>query len=307
MSDSEKSVSLINFDGLSQIGCALLDKISSAVGWVATHDTPNRIAVKQYIEDIQNSNLDPLLKAAKISRAKRDIKEYCNQAKIISDAIPQINDTSDPSKIDDDWLASFMDKTRLVNSEALQTIWSRILAQECNESRSIPKHLLDILSYISPAQAYKFNLLCQFSVQFISGKLKSHITPIIFSFNSSATDIYSRSGLLYFDLQDLESIGLVKYSSSHHIMEFAKLSAHPDVIIGNQQYSIASGDNCSSLDLGSVILTTVGNALSTIIEREPSDEFCHTCIEYWRKEGIVLKEVCADPTEVIKSDKATPN
>lgn len=306
MSDNEKSMSLINFDGLGQVACSLIDKISSAVGWIATHDTPNRIAVKQYIADIQNSDLDPLVKAAKISRAKRDIKEYCNQSKIISDALPQLKATAVPNKIDDDWLASFMDKARLVNSESLQAIWSRILAQECNESQSIPKHLLDILSYISPAQAYKFNLLCQFSVQFISGELKSHITPIIFSFNSSATDIYSRSGLLYFDLQDLESIGLVQYSSSHHVMEFAKVS-NPNIVIGEKCYSIHHRDSCHSLDLGRVILTTVGNALSTIIECEPSDEFRQSCIQYWRNQGIEFTEVCADQAESTAADTANQN
>lgn len=50
---------------------ALLDKLSHAVGWYANHDTPNRVAINTYIAEIQNSNIDPLIKAARISNAKR--------------------------------------------------------------------------------------------------------------------------------------------------------------------------------------------------------------------------------------------
>lgn len=128
MSESGNSYSLINTDALGNLGCLLIEKISQAVGWIATHNTPNRIAIQNYIEDIQNSDLDPLIKAVKISHAKRDIKDYCNQSKIVFDAISQLNSTADPSKIDDDWLALFIDKARLVNSESLQIIWSRVLA-----------------------------------------------------------------------------------------------------------------------------------------------------------------------------------
>lgn len=66
---------------------ALLDKLSHAVGWCANHDTPNRVAINTYIAEIQNSNIDPLIKAARISNAKKIIREYCNQENIVSIAI----------------------------------------------------------------------------------------------------------------------------------------------------------------------------------------------------------------------------
>ena len=54
----------------------LLDKLAAAVGWFATRETPKRIALKGYIREIQNSDLPPLEKAAKIHNAKADIKAY---------------------------------------------------------------------------------------------------------------------------------------------------------------------------------------------------------------------------------------
>jgi len=54
----------------------LPDKVAAAVGWFATRETPKRIALKGYIREIQNSDLPPLEKAAKIHNAKADIKAY---------------------------------------------------------------------------------------------------------------------------------------------------------------------------------------------------------------------------------------
>lgn len=282
MSEAGNSYSLINTDAIGKVGCLLIEKISQAVGWVATHDTPNRIAAKQYIEDIQNSNLDPLLKAAKISRAKRDIKEYCNQSKIISDAIPQISSTSDPSKLDDDWLFMFMDKARLVNSESLQAIWSRILAQECNKSGSIPKRLLNILSFISPEQAKAFHILCQFSVCFPLENGKESIVPIITSIKSDESDIYSQAGLTFFDIQELDSLGLLQYSLTHHTIRFAHLSSNPIIFIGNKRYGFSNPYNNPKLNIGCVLLTTDGAALCSIIDRMPPEGFADECLHYWR-------------------------
>ena len=65
----------ISFDGAADVMNNLINKLSNAVGWVAIHDTPNRIAVENYIRDIQNSNYDAVTKAALISNARKIIRE----------------------------------------------------------------------------------------------------------------------------------------------------------------------------------------------------------------------------------------
>lgn len=310
MSDNGNTYSLINInlDGLGQACSALIKKISKAVGWVATHDTPSRIAVQQYIDAIQNSDLDPLIKAAKISRAKRDIKEYCNQAKIISDAIPQINSTSDPSKIDDDWLSMFMDKARLVNSESLQAIWSRILAQECNENNSISKRLLSILSFISVEQANAFKTVCQFLIRFVVDNEEYTSMPIITSFEGDGSDIYSRAGLNYFKLQELDSLGLLRYSATHHAASFARFPSTPMIAIGDKQYKIVNPSNSTTLCIGHVLLTNDGDSLCSIVEHKLPEGFLEECERFWKEtDNISILEVCADQAEAIKSDTANQN
>ena len=75
---------------LGEVVTALLDKLEHAVGWCANHDTPSRTAVNTYIEEIQNSDKDPLVKAALISNARKIVKEYCNQKNIVSIAIQSV-------------------------------------------------------------------------------------------------------------------------------------------------------------------------------------------------------------------------
>jgi hypothetical protein len=51
----------ISFDGLAEVANNVLNKLSDAVGWIVNHDTPNKIATSTYIQEIQNSNYDPLI------------------------------------------------------------------------------------------------------------------------------------------------------------------------------------------------------------------------------------------------------
>lgn len=306
MSDNKDSVSLINFDGLSQIGCALLDKISNAVGWVATHDTPNRIAVKQYIEDIQNSDLDPLLKAAKISRTKRDIKEYCNQAKIISDAIPQLNNTADPSKIDDDWIAKFMDQIRFISADELQAIWSRVLSQECNEPNSIPLKLVEILSYISVEQAKTFRQLCQYSV-FIyqTNPLRMcHFAPVIPY--SKYKRFFKRRKLTYEKLKDLASIGLVSMTEQQLYLNFNDLNSKYQILIDNHKYLIKFAPN-NRLPMGNILFTSAGKSLFQIINTHLPEGFIKLCLDYWSKRQVLLTEVSESPEAKEAGNTASQN
>ena len=89
----------ISFDGLAEVANNVLNKLSDAVGWVANHDTPRRIATSTYIQEIQNGNYDPLVKAALISNAKKSIKEYCNQTNVVGIALQSIKPTAKPNDV----------------------------------------------------------------------------------------------------------------------------------------------------------------------------------------------------------------
>ncbi len=97
MSDINK-YSILDIDGAADVVNNLLDKLGTAVGWGVNRETPERIAIATYIEDIKNSDYDSLLKAALISQAKKTIKEYCNQKDVVGFAINELREGANPQK-----------------------------------------------------------------------------------------------------------------------------------------------------------------------------------------------------------------
>lgn len=156
--------SLINLDGFSNVANNLIDKLSTAVSWVVTNETPKKVAIDTYIKDIQNSDYDPLTKAALISNAKKTIKEYSNQVQIVQKAISLLTENSDPKSLDDDWLNEFMDKARLVSDEEFQIIWARILAGEIERNNSFSIRTLDRIKSMSKKEAETFSKIATLAI-----------------------------------------------------------------------------------------------------------------------------------------------
>lgn len=156
--------SLINFGGMSDVANNLIDKLSSAVSWVATRETPNKVAINTYIKEIQESNYDPLTKAALISNAKKTIKEYSNQAQIVQKAIPLLKESNNPKDLDEDWLNEFMDKARLVSDEEFQMLWARILAGEIDRKNSFSIRTLNKVKSMSKNEAETFSRIARLAM-----------------------------------------------------------------------------------------------------------------------------------------------
>lgn len=142
---------LVTFDG--DVAKKLIEKLSDAAGWVATHDTPKRIAVKTYIEEIQNSNYSPVEKAALISNAKKIIKEYSNQNDVLKLALESMDSNADPYNVDDDWLATYMDKVKMISDLDFQLMWSKILVGEIESPGSFSIRTLENLKRMSKRDA----------------------------------------------------------------------------------------------------------------------------------------------------------
>ena len=235
----------------------LIEKISDGVGWCFTHETPKKVAVKSLIEMIQGeSNLSPLEKAAMIAESKKIVKEFRNQRDVVALAMEKLTEQARPDEVDDDWIASLMDRVRLVNSDDLKQIWGHILAEECNDPGKIPKVLLRILSDTDRKIAQDFSKLCAYTIQ-ISDVIE-HPQPIVFI--DEDKPFISNTGLSFDDISNLESLGLIKFdiaggynytfrTRKPSISYFSKHYFFPDI---GEQYRIKTG---------SVILTRAGEAL----------------------------------------------
>lgn len=273
--------SLISFDGAADVMNNLINKLSDAIGWIATRDTPNRMAVDTYIQEIKDSNLNPATKAALISNARKTIREHRNQSEVLKIALQSLSPSATPEQVDDDWLAQFMDKARLVSDEKFRILWGNILAEECNHPDSIPKALLHIMEQMDKNMAEAFMNVAALSVWYEYEGDKFY-TPIIKG--SNIEEYYRKQGVNYGDLVELQSVGLIKMEFGFMECSFTQSVTEFPVVVHyhDQEYAI-NGSN-DGIPCGNVVYTNAGGALCKTISALKIDDFFEEhCIPFWEE------------------------
>ena len=274
--------SLINLDGLSEVLNNLINKVSATVGWVVTHETPSRIAVSTYIQEIQNSAVDPLTKAALISQARRNIKEYCNQQDILEIASQSLKPTAKPNEIEEDWIAQFMDKARLVSSSEFQVLWGSILAEECNVPGSIPRSLLHIMEQMDKHMATTFMSVAAVSIYV--GEEEREYAPMI---NGDSTEeIRKTMGISFDDLIDLQSVGLIEthFTGIGSGLYFTAEETPVVIRYFDEKYCLPDGKN--KFSIGNVIYTRAGQALCRSVTPQKKMVFLRNSVFLFGKKKL---------------------
>ena len=276
MSDTKK-FSIFDMEGLSDVANNLIDKLANGAGWIVNRDTPQKIAINTYIEEIQNSNYDSLTKAALISNAKKSIREYCNQKDIVEIAINSFSENANPEKIDDDWIAQFMDRARLVSDKEFQVIWGKLLATECNEVNSVPKRVLMVLSQMDREDAIVFKNLCSLSVE-----IEGDGTPII---EYERFNEYKKWGINYEKIVNLVSMGLIECELSQLSAGYVVECDSENVKIEYFDYVYDVPEGINTIKIGHIIFTKAGQALYKAIQADKNDEFWKNyCLPKWESE-----------------------
>jgi hypothetical protein len=257
---------IISFDGFADVANNLINKLSHAIGWFFTRETPEKQAISTYIEEIKNSNKSPLIKAALISEAKKTIKEYRNQNNIVDYAIQSLSPESQPENIDEDWLSLFMDKARLISNPEFQIVWGRILAGECDTPGSTPKSLLHTLELLDKKTAEKFMAIASVSVWYLENSKKVWM-PIVLG---NAMEYYKSIGITHDDIWELTTLGLTKDDfgfASAFAVEFDKPN---EIHYHDQTYTINS---VCDISFGNVLFTEAGQALCSSVDTEKIEGF----------------------------------
>ena len=276
---ADDKYSLIGFDAIGDAAKLLIEKLSNALGWIASRKSLKHIALDSYIEEIKKSEFDPLTKAALIYKSRKTLSEYCNQNSIIQHAIENMRETAEPEKLDNDWINQFMDKARLVSDDEFQLIWGRILAEECDSPGIVPRTLLHILERMDKEDAEHFTKLCSFSVYVIEKGMLSYV-PIIL--NEYLSDYYSKHGINYDILSDLQALGLIEIRLG--ITEYHQNYAATPIEVNYFDEKYAFSENVKELPVGGVIFTKSGQALCRVIESAKQEGFFEQyCVPYWEK------------------------
>ena len=296
----------------------LIKKISNATGILYE---PRRIekeaeaqAKAEKIKVKTEIEITDLRQRAEHRRMREEMIHQQNMESITAKALPQLNENADASQMDDDWIANFFAKCRIVSDDEMQTLWSRILAGEANAPGDYSKRTVNCLSEMDKDEAEFFKRLCGFcwrckmgedilpTNSFFLSKRKHQqfvndpddVVPLVFNYSDT---IYNKHHIRFEVLEHFDSIGLIKFYEDNFLewtlpKNFGILGIYHDRALFISPNSNEEAQR--KVTQGQVSFTGVGNELATLCKTEPIDGFYDYVKTQWSEYSpmdIAIKDV----------------
>lgn len=274
----DKSISLVNLGKLSKPADTLIKKVSSAVGGIFEPWQIKRVAKAEaeanLIKAKSEIEITDLHRRAMHRFVEEEAIRQKNMETITEKAIPRLKDGSDPSKMEDDWVTNFFDKSRIVSDSEMQDLWASILAGEANSPGSYSKRTVNFLNDLDKRDAELFLALCRF------GWLVGTFTPLIFD---ARAPIYDDNGLNFDKLTHLDSIGLIQFSNLSGFRRTGLPKSFTVAYCGKPLTLTMENEKDNQLDIGRILLTQVGAELATVCQAPGVDGFIDYVKGKWEK------------------------
>ena len=281
------SSSVVNLGDLTKPIDTLIKKISTATGVLYE---PTRIRRKAKAES------DAAIISAKVEAAgniikgeseieitdlhrraaqrwfEEETKRQKNMEEIIAQAMPDLKEKANPDAIEDDWIANFFDKCRIVSDSEMQSLWARVLAGEANAPSTYSKRTVNLLSDLDKTDAVLFTKLCGFGWQI------DNFVPLVFDEQAA---IYTRHGIDFEALSHLESIGLVQSAAPSNFIRFDLPKRFAVHYYGKPLFLEMPHDSSNELRVGKTHLTKNGQELAPICGSKPVEGFYEYVKSQW--------------------------
>jgi hypothetical protein len=158
--------SLINLGDASKPANTLIKKISAAIGGLCEPFQIRRVAQAEADADriraVTRIEITELEHRAMSRLFAEEAKKQHNIEAITLKALPDVSPESRPEDVEDDWIANFFDKCRLISDEQMQSLWARILAGEANSPGKFSKRTVNLVGSLDKSDAMLFSQLCGF-------------------------------------------------------------------------------------------------------------------------------------------------
>ena len=289
---------LAKLGDLTKPASVLIEKISDAVGGVFRPYQIVRVAKAEAEADLIRAEsqiqVTDLHRRAMHRFVEEEAKRQSNIEGITGQALPLLQDQSNPQNMADDWIANFFDKCRIVSDCEMQQLWSRVLAGEANAPGAFAKRTVNLLADLDKPDAELFMRLCGFG--WIIGNI---VVPLVFD---QQGEIYNQHGINFNSLSHLESLGLVQCNS---FGEFARLKLPKKVVVfyyGRPVELTLPADAENKLQLGHVLLTQAGQQLARVCGATPVNGFFEYVHDKWAAQLLVPKK---ETEQVAPSDHPT--
>ena len=275
-------MSVFNVGGLAKPVTTFIEKVSNAVGTLWEPHQIRRVAQAQADAALTLAQGDIEVTELQRRAAQRFVDEetrrQTNMETIAGKAISMLNPHAVAEKMEDDWIANFFDKCRIVSDADIQDLWSRVLAGEANNPGSFSRKTVNLLSDLDKASAELFVNLCSFG-----WNIDGNIVPMVFEFGS---EIYQQHGIHLDAALYLSSIGLVEVTATG--FQKTGFPKHLKVSYHDRQLNLAfEKESDNELAIGSVTLTLSGSQLATIVESKAVNGFFEFVYDKWNKQSLV--------------------
>ena len=269
---------------VSQFSEHTLTDLEKMIKWISTPRGQSKDfeeAIEIYKKNIEADERIPvLMKSAMISKARKTLKEYCNQNDILEIAEKFLTGKEEIKNLDDDWLSFFMDKAKNINNDDIKLMFGKILAGEASGKARIPKRLIQALEIMEEYDAKNFKNLCSSIIRFsAAGTRQYKMVPMIDLANDTMLELLGRT---VSDLMDLKAIGLIEFNSERPFMLKLNLAPHSlETVIryGNSEKIV----NLQELEAGHVTFTKAGEKLASLLEEQAIKEYEIEIEKYYRR------------------------
>ena|SRR5580765_7124510 len=277
----DETSSIINIGELSKPAAVLVEKIADAIGGLARPWQIRRVAEAEAeaekIHAVAQIEITKLQRRAVTRLIAEEARKQNNIESITAKALPQLSDEAKPENLEDDWIANFFDKCRLISDDEMQRLWAKILAEETNSQGSFSKRTINLLAGLDKSEAVLFATLCRYNVTIGSP------SPLVYD---AQNPIYNQNGINFGSLSHLEVIGLIQFNNLTNFQRLGIGAAKGYVAYFDQNLWIElPGDMDWSLNLGRVILTSAGGQLASLCETKPVEGFAEYVQEQWKRFG----------------------
>jgi hypothetical protein len=276
------SSSIINLGELSKPVSILIKKISAAVGMLYQPRYVMRMAEAEAeaakIRALAQIEVSDIEQRTFLRMITEESKKQENMESITANAIQDIKPDAKAEDLDNDWLANFFDKCRLISNQEMQSLWSKILAGQTNLPGSFSRRTIELVSMLEKSDADLFTSLCAFNWVF-----DDRPVPVIFE---EADSIYAQHGIGLYRLLHLETLGLLRYESIGNFT-FKSLSMKTKTSYFGAQFTLLSQPALSvEVPIGKVMLSRTGEELARICGAEKIDEFPEYATKKWKERGF---------------------
>ena len=273
--------SLVNLGDLTKPATVLVEKISDAIGGAFLPYQIKRVAKAEAeaekIKALANIEISEIQRRALVRLIEEEGKKQENIEDITAQALPGLEEDAKPEDIENDWLANFFEKCKLISDKEMQSLWARLLAGEANKPGTFSKRTVEFIHDMDKSDAQLFTNLCSF------GWFMGQVVPLIYD---EIQEVYKQRDITFASLKHLDDVGLISFQTlgfrSKGHGKFATLFYYGTPI--NIEFQ---NEENNDLNLGKVLLTKVSQELAPICGSAKSEEFTGYVVQEWHKLGYI--------------------